>query len=75
MPSMHTDWIDEVLRLNAHILRVEARLTAQAATIVEMMEAGEDTAGAEGLHRAYQNDVRRLRGLRDTLLDEIKDNR
>ena len=72
---MNTDWIAEVLRLNANILSIEARLASQAATIVEMMEAGEDTTGAEALHRAYQNDVRRLRRLRDTLLDDIKDDR
>ena len=70
---MSTEWIDDLLRLNARILAAEARLSAQAFTIVEMMEAGEDTAKAEELHRAYRNDLRRLRRLRDIRLDEIKD--
>lgn len=68
-----SNWIDEVLRLNTHIIVAQAVVRAQAATIGELMEAGEDTAEAEAQHRAYLTVLRRLRAGRDTLLDEIKD--
>jgi hypothetical protein len=62
-----------VLRLNTHIIVAQAVVSAQAVTIGEMLEAGEDTAEAEAQHRAYQNVLRRLRAGRDILLDELKD--
>jgi hypothetical protein len=67
------DWISDLLRLNTHIVAVQAVVSAQAITIGEMIEAGEDTANVEALHRTSQNVLRRLRASRDTLLDEIKD--
>ena len=38
-----------------------------------MMEAGEDTVEVEALHRAYRNELSRLRRVRVVLVDEIKD--
>ena len=70
---MSTHWIDAVLRLNGRILAGQAVVNAQAFTIVDMMEAGEDTAKAEDLHRAYGDDLRLLRAVRDTMLDDMRD--
>lgn len=70
---MSTTWIDEVMRLNARILAAQKVVNTQAVTIAEMMEAGEDTAKAEELHRAYLSHLRRLRAHRDTRLDEVAD--
>ena len=66
-------WIEDLLHLNKRILNAETRLIAQDAVIVEMMEAGEDTAGAEELHRAYRNDLQRIRRLRNAMLNDIAD--
>ena len=70
---MDTDWIETVMGLNTRILAAEAVVGAQVAAIVERTEAGEDTTREEGRLIAYQRDLRLLRALRDTLLDEVKD--
>lgn len=66
-------WIEDLLHLNKRILDAETKLIAQDAVIVEMIEAGEDTAGAMELHRAYRNDLQRIRRLRNAMLNDIAD--
>lgn len=70
---MDTDWIETVMSLNTRILAAEAVVSAQVAAIVERAGAREDTTREEGRLIAYQRDLRLLRALRDTLLDEVED--
>jgi hypothetical protein len=69
--DVKTDWISNVLRLNTRIVAAQAAISAQAFAILEMTEAGEDTTKAGERYRAYRNDLRLLRKVRDTLLDNI----
>ena len=69
---MNTNWINDVLRLNARILAAQAVADAQAISILEGMEQGENTAKAEKMYLAYRSELRRLRARRDTLLDDVK---
>lgn len=67
---MNINWIADVLRLNSRIIATQARVSAQGDRILEMLEAGQSTASAEALFKAYNQRLIQLRRLQAELLQE-----
>ena len=68
---MDTCWIGDLLRLNARIVVVEARLVARVTDIVAREAYGQDTTKTGSLLIADRKMLCLLRRLRDVMLDEI----
>ncbi|POR40909.1 hypothetical protein [Methylobacterium sp. V23] len=67
---MNTNWIDDVLRLNARIVATRTIVSAQGDRILEMLEAREDTSLAEALFKSYGRQLAYLRMMQAELLQQ-----
>ena len=67
---MNTNWIDDVLRLNTHIVATRAMVSAQGDRILELLEEREDTTLAENLFKSYGRRLAYLRRMQAELLQQ-----
>ena len=67
---MNTDWIEQVMRMNAAIVEAETRHDAQVATLVVLAHRGQDTTQAKRLLASYRQNLDLMRGIQGELLQD-----
>lgn len=69
---MDTGWIEAVMRVNRCIIASEAHLSTQAAHVVRIVMAGQDSGEAEESFTSSRRSLIMLRMARDELLRQIE---